>query len=194
MPASVTHVSENSKRRRRSSFEPTRMSRSARPFSPAGPVAGITRKHPRSAGRRAESALSFLQRAMSVASEANLPAESALWAGNLATAYAQLGEWSEAERFNNEATRLAAASPSIRPVYFKLNAAQIAMGRGDLVRAATLLRKRAGRVRWDARRGVVCACRSCTRGHRGRAAGAGGSPFRSCSPDNREDSLEPSED
>ncbi len=86
----------------------------------------------------ARKAVPFLRRAMDVATAANLPAESALWAGNLAAAYGHLGDWNEAERFNNEAARIGSANSSIKPVYFALNAAQIALGRGDLDRASSL--------------------------------------------------------
>jgi CHAT domain-containing protein/tetratricopeptide (TPR) repeat protein len=86
----------------------------------------------------APSALPFLQRAMNVSIAAKLPDESALWAGNLATAHAELGEWSEAERFNDEAVRLGRAGRSVKPVYFTLNAARIALGRADFERARTL--------------------------------------------------------
>jgi CHAT domain-containing protein len=86
----------------------------------------------------AQSALPFLRRAMDVATKANLRRESAIWAGNLASAYAELGDWQQAERFNNEASRLGAAQPSFKPVHFTLNAAQIALGRTDFDRARSL--------------------------------------------------------
>ena len=78
-----------------------------------------------------KAAVPFLRRAMEAAAAANLQGDAALWAGNLATAHGELGEWADAERFNDHATRLSTANPSIKRVYFTLNAASIAAGRGD---------------------------------------------------------------
>jgi len=83
-------------------------------------------------------ALPNLRRALTVASESNLQADAAVWAGNLASANVELGEWDEAERFNGEAKRLKAASHTGHLVYNTLNAAQIAKGRGRLDEAAQL--------------------------------------------------------
>ena len=44
-------------------------------------------------------------RRSAVANESNLQADAAVWAGNLAAANIDLGEWNEAERFNDEARR-----------------------------------------------------------------------------------------
>ena len=88
----------------------------------------------------ARTSISFLRRAMDAAISANLTAESALWAGNLAKAHASLSQWNEATHFNNEAKKLAAAagSRSVRPVYFTLNAAEISAGRGEHAEAERL--------------------------------------------------------
>ena len=60
-------------------------------------------------------ALPYLRQALTVAKESNLQADAALWAGNLAAANVELGEWDEAERFNDEAKRLKAASQYRQP-------------------------------------------------------------------------------
>ena len=83
-------------------------------------------------------ALPFVRRAMDTAGAAKLTGEAALWAGNLATAHAELGEFAEAEQLNDQAARLAAANPSVKPVYFTLTAAHIARGQGNAKRAAEL--------------------------------------------------------
>ena len=86
----------------------------------------------------AQTAVPFLRRAMDTAAAAKLTGDAARWAANLATAHAELGNWSEAETLNNHATRLAVASPTVKPAYFTLNAARIASGRGSLREAAKL--------------------------------------------------------
>ena len=53
-----------------------------------------------------EAALPYYQKAIAVAKDANLPEPAAIWAGNLAAAHTDLKRWDEAERFNEEATRL----------------------------------------------------------------------------------------
>ena len=58
----------------------------------------------------ARQALPYLRQALAVANESNLQADAALWAGNLAAANVELGEWDEAERFNDEAKRLKTAT------------------------------------------------------------------------------------
>ena len=73
--------------------------------------------------------LAYLQRAFNAARDAKLDADATLWAGNLATAYIDLGEWDVAERYNDEAKRLSAITRSGRPVYNTLNSAAIAAGR-----------------------------------------------------------------
>ena len=73
-----------------------------------------------------------------------------------------LGEWDEAERFNDEAKRLKAASRTGNLVHNTLNAAQIAQGRGRLDEAEPPVRRSAGRrrqsdpdVRWAAHAGLA---------------------------------------
>ena len=88
--------------------------------------------------------LPYLRRALEVAIEAGLDADAALWAGNLASALVDLGQWDEAERLNAEARRLGAASRSSKPAYHTLNAARIALGRGDLAAARRLFGEASG--------------------------------------------------
>ena len=96
-----------------------------------------------------------------MANESNLQADAALWAGNLAAANVELGEWNEAERFNDEAKRLKAASRTGNLVHNTLNAAQIAQGRGRLDDATRLFGEAlagAGSnpsVRWTAHAGLA---------------------------------------
>lgn len=109
----------------------------------------------------AREALPFLRRALSVAKGSNLTADAALWAGNLAAANVDLGEWDEAERFNHEAQSLKEASHTGSLVHNTLNAAQIAKGRGRLDEAAALFEKALGdgtsdpSVRWSAHAGLA---------------------------------------
>ena len=106
-------------------------------------------------------ALPFLQRALEAATKANLPGDAALWAGNLATAHAELGNWNESERFNEQAKRLGTGGRTVKPVYFTLNAAQIAAGRGDLEKAEALYESAlkesegAAAVSWSAQAGLA---------------------------------------
>jgi CHAT domain-containing protein/tetratricopeptide (TPR) repeat protein len=82
--------------------------------------------------------LPFFQRAFTLASDAHLAADAALWAGNLAVAYIDLQQWDDAQRFNEAAKRLAAASRSGRSVYNTENSAGIAAGRGEYADAVRL--------------------------------------------------------
>jgi tetratricopeptide (TPR) repeat protein len=86
----------------------------------------------------ARQALPFMRQALTVAIESNLAADAALWAGNLASANIELGDWDEADRANGEARRLTAETHAGNPLYLTLNAAQIAQGRGRLDEAARL--------------------------------------------------------
>ncbi len=83
-------------------------------------------------------ALPYLERALSLASEANRTADAALWAGNLSECYSELRDWQNAASFNQEAIRLKTAANSHTLYYNVLNAARIARGRGDSAEAARL--------------------------------------------------------
>jgi CHAT domain-containing protein/tetratricopeptide (TPR) repeat protein len=105
--------------------------------------------------------LPYYQRALALATESDLASDAAIWAGNLASAYVELGEWNEAERLNGEAQRLKASSHSGNVVYNALKSAQIAEGRGQLDQATRFFEKAlAGAnadpsVRWDAQAGLA---------------------------------------
>ncbi|MEN3337496.1 MAG: hypothetical protein V7647_1172 [Acidobacteriota bacterium] len=109
----------------------------------------------------ARQALPFVRQALSVAKASHLDADAALWAGNLAAANIDLGEWDEAERFNEEARSLKNASHTGSLVHNTLNAAQIARGRGRLEEAAALFDKALAdgtsdpSVRWSAHAGLA---------------------------------------
>jgi CHAT domain-containing protein len=85
----------------------------------------------------AAGALPFLNEAFSVASAGGLTRDAAVWAVNLSTANAAIGDWPAAERFN-ESSRAGQDVDAVRQVYLDLNAAQIAAGRGDRVRGREL--------------------------------------------------------
>jgi CHAT domain-containing protein len=105
--------------------------------------------------------LPYYQRALALATEANLPPDASLWAGNLAAAYIELGDWNEAERFNEEARRLNASGHGANVVDHTLNAAEIAEGRGQLDQATRYFEDAlAGanadrRLRWEAHVGLA---------------------------------------
>ena len=61
-----------------------------------------------------------------------------MWAVNLAAAHALLGEWDEAERFNEWSRGVTAGAGGVRQVYSDMNAADIAVGRGDRQRGRAL--------------------------------------------------------
>jgi CHAT domain-containing protein len=106
-------------------------------------------------------ALPYVRQAWTVAKEANLEADAALWAGNLASANIDLGDWDEAERFNEEAKRLKAASRTGRLEHNTLYAAQIARGRGRFAEATQLFESALAQsesdpgVRWEAHAGLA---------------------------------------
>jgi tetratricopeptide (TPR) repeat protein len=105
-------------------------------------------------------ALPHLHQALEVSNESNLQADAALWAGNLASVNVELGDWDEADRFNEEAKRLKAASKTGDLVHNTLNAAKIAQGRGRLDEAAQLFADALAAtsipsVRWTAHAGLA---------------------------------------
>ena len=109
----------------------------------------------------ARQALPHLQQALAVARGSNLVADAALWAGNLAAANVELGDWDEAERFNEEAKTLKVASGTGSLAHNTLNAGHIAKGRGRLDEAHGLFRKALAEgasdasVRWSAQAGLA---------------------------------------
>jgi len=105
-------------------------------------------------------ALPYLERALSLASEANRTADAAIWAGNLSECYSELRDWQNAASFNQEAIRLKTAA-NVHTLYYNvLNAARIAHGRGDSAEAARLYQqaidegKNDPAVVWEAHSGL----------------------------------------
>jgi CHAT domain-containing protein len=110
---------------------------------------------------RTQEGVTYLRQAFSVASGAGLTADAALWAGNLADASIDLGDWDEGERFNNEARRLKTAAGSTDVAYNTLRAADIAAHRGKFDEAARLFAEAMASsrddpsVRWSADEGLA---------------------------------------
>jgi CHAT domain-containing protein/tetratricopeptide (TPR) repeat protein len=109
----------------------------------------------------ARGALPFYRQALATATEANLPRDAALWAGNLASANVEIGNWTEAERYNGQAKRLKIETRSGNLVHNTLNAALIASGGGRKDEAIHLFEEAlagAGTdpaVRWSAHAGLA---------------------------------------
>ena len=103
----------------------------------------------------------YLQQALDVAIKANIAPDAALWAGNLAAQYLDIGDWDRAEALNTRAREIRSASHSGNIAYNTLNAARIAQGRQQLETAAQMYRDalahaedEAG-IEWDAHRGLA---------------------------------------
>ena len=109
----------------------------------------------------ARGGLPFLREALSVAKASKLESAAAVWAGNVAAAAIDLGEWDEAARVNEEARALRVSTRTGNLFHTTLNAAQIAQGRGQLDEASRLfddaLRDGAAdaSVRWSAHWGLA---------------------------------------
>ena len=73
-----------------------------------------------------KAAIPYLERALSLASEANRTRDAAIWAGNLSECYSELRDWQNAATFNQEAIRLKTAAKVPTLYYNVLNAARIA--------------------------------------------------------------------
>jgi CHAT domain-containing protein/Tfp pilus assembly protein PilF len=82
----------------------------------------------------------YLQRAFTIAAEAGLASDAALFARNLAGAYAVLGRWAEAARFSGEAATFAEGTGAASP-YAIVTEARIASGRGQPDEASRLFTK-----------------------------------------------------
>jgi CHAT domain-containing protein/tetratricopeptide (TPR) repeat protein len=85
-----------------------------------------------------QKAVPYLERALTIATDANVPEDAALWARNLASAYIQGERWDDAERANVEAIRLNPPSRASKRVWNTLHAARIAAGRGQIDEARRL--------------------------------------------------------
>jgi CHAT domain-containing protein/Tfp pilus assembly protein PilF len=81
------------------------------------------------AGKQKEGA-QYLERAFSLAQQLKNP-RAARWAGNLAVAYIDLGDWNKASSFNDQAIKLKEHLAGADTAPNTLNAAHIAAGRGD---------------------------------------------------------------
>ncbi len=107
-----------------------------------------------------KAALPYLERALSLASEAHRTGDAAIWAGNLSECYSELNDWQNAASFNQEAIRLKTAAKVHTLYYNVLNAARIERGRGDSVEALRLYRqaidegKEDPAVIWEAQAGL----------------------------------------
>ena len=102
----------------------------------------------------ARTGLSYLQTSFKVAKGVEVLATAAVGAENLRTAYVEVEQWAEAERFNEEAKELRKITGSGQPVYDTLSGASIAAGRGRFDEATAVCRV------WlrPARRTLDCAC------------------------------------
>ncbi len=104
--------------------------------------------------------MEYLSRAFDVATRANLIADAAIWAGNLAEAAGDLGDFDQAHRYNTEAIRLNMVSRG-NQLYYILNAGKIAVGRGELAEAVKLYREALDAsaadpaARWEAHTGLA---------------------------------------
>lgn len=83
----------------------------------------------------------YLQRAFTIAAESGLASDAALFGRNLAAASVALGKWDDAERYNQEAARLAGVAAAPASPYTTVIEAQVAAGRGDREVAARLFRQ-----------------------------------------------------
>ena len=107
-----------------------------------------------------KAAIPYLERALSLASEANNARDAAIWAGNLSECYSELRDWQNAAGFNQEAIRLKTTA-NVHTLYYNvLNAARIAGGRGDSTEATRLFQQaiKEGKddpaVVWEAQAGL----------------------------------------
>jgi CHAT domain-containing protein len=102
----------------------------------------------------------YLQRAFTIAAEAGLASDAALFARNLAGAYAVLARWDEAAHFHQEAMRFAERIGTESP-YSLVTEARIAAGRGHADEAARLFTKALAApkatpgVRWMSHEGLA---------------------------------------
>jgi CHAT domain-containing protein len=107
-----------------------------------------------------KSALPYLERALSLTTEANDTSDAAIWAGNLSECYSELHDWQNAASFNQEAIRLKTTANVPTRYYNVLNAARIAGGRGDSPEAERLYQqaidegKSDPAVVWEAQAGL----------------------------------------
>jgi CHAT domain-containing protein/tetratricopeptide (TPR) repeat protein len=112
------------------------------------------------------SAVPYIAKALDVARAAGLAADAALWARNLAAAYAFVGDWDTAERYNNQALALTTDERPEKRAFNVLHAARIAQGRERkedaraLFKEALRLGDTAPAVQWGAHEGLAALARS----------------------------------
>ena len=105
--------------------------------------------------------LPLYEEARAVATASDLREQSAVWAGNLAQVYVQLGKWDLAERYNNDARRLKESLGNRFVVHNTLNEALVAQGRGQQDEAQRLFEATRNDplvtpdVKWDAEAGLA---------------------------------------
>jgi CHAT domain-containing protein len=119
-------------------------------------------------------AIEYLQRAFDAATRGHRIESAARWADNIAASLITLGRWDEAAAMNSEARRLTQSAGSRTFAYNTVNAAEIALGRGQRDQAERLFSdglKDGGAipvVQWEAYAGLGRVERA-----RGRATAAG---------------------
>ncbi len=107
-----------------------------------------------------KSAIPYLQQALSIASEIGSTEHAAIWAGDLSSTYTELKDWREAANLNDEAIRLKTEAGVKTLYYNRLNAALIALGRGETEEAAGLFEQAMAEgkddpaVIWEAHQGL----------------------------------------
>lgn len=106
-------------------------------------------------------AIPYYRQALDLAHEVNSLADVSRWSGNLAVALILTGDWDQAEKFNNESIALKEKlNDSVSQSYSRLNAADIAAGRGEYAKAEELyqeaLRSAPGNapIQWEAHAGL----------------------------------------
>jgi CHAT domain-containing protein len=81
-------------------------------------------------------AAAHMDRALALSLETDATRDAAVWASNLSNLYQELGDLDRADTLNQESVRLRKANQIPLLYYNELNAASIAMARGDLAEAA----------------------------------------------------------
>lgn len=80
----------------------------------------------------------YLVQALQLAKQVGSNSDAAIWAGDLSSLYAELGDWGNADRFNQEAIRIKTSMGARTLVYNTLLSARIAIGRGQVSQAEQL--------------------------------------------------------
>jgi CHAT domain-containing protein/tetratricopeptide (TPR) repeat protein len=112
------------------------------------------------------SALPYVTKALEVAKRADLTSDAALWAKNLAAAYAFTRQWDAAEKFNREALALTTDERPEKRAFNVLHAARIAAGRDQRDEATALFEQALGMadgvpaIQWGAHEGLAALART----------------------------------